>query len=153
MDLVQLCAGCVRVKNVTNTLLMNAVDCCVAGVCFYLLGYGVAFGTGADGAGNAFIGTGDFALSASAQNGLKWHLWLFHCAQPPHACAGCSVPVLPSTPRGATPFGATLQGAPGVHSDVAARLICSKAAGPVFRPSTRASEARCALQGRSCRRS
>jgi Amt family ammonium transporter len=59
---------------------MNTIDCCVTGVCFYLIGYGLAFGVPADGKGNGFIGTADFALSVSKIGGLHWHLWFFHWA-------------------------------------------------------------------------
>jgi ammonium transporter, Amt family len=77
---LQLCAGSVRSKNVSNTLIMNSIDCCVVGVCFYLVGYGLAFGEALDGASNGFIGTGDFALSLSKISGLHWHMWFFHWA-------------------------------------------------------------------------
>jgi ammonium transporter, Amt family len=59
---------------------MNSIDCCVSGICFYLVGYGLAFGEALDGTSNGFIGTGDFALSLSKLAGLQWHMWFFHCA-------------------------------------------------------------------------
>jgi Amt family ammonium transporter len=60
---------------------MNTIDCCVVGVCFYLIGYGLAFGVPADGSNtNTFIGTADFALSVSKKGSTHWHLWLFHWA-------------------------------------------------------------------------
>jgi ammonium transporter, Amt family len=77
---VQLCAGTVRYKNVSNTLLMNTIDCCIVGVCFYLLGYGFAFGKSKRGERNAIIGTGTFALSSFEMSDIEWHLWFFHWA-------------------------------------------------------------------------
>ena len=38
-------AGCVLPKNVTNVLFKNAVCVSVAALCFWLLGFGVAFGS------------------------------------------------------------------------------------------------------------
>jgi ammonium transporter, Amt family len=58
-----LCAGSVRARNTLNILLKNLVDACVAGICFYLVGYGLAFG-GKD-PRNGLIGNWDFALSES----------------------------------------------------------------------------------------
>ena len=74
-----LCAGCVRKKNVVNSMLKNLLDACGAAVAFYFVGYGLAFGDDNDeitfvGSQN-FVGTGDidlgfwffqFAFSATA---------------------------------------------------------------------------------------
>lgn len=77
--LVQLCAGCVRSKNTVNILYKNTMDSLIAGVAFYCLGHGLAFGTNKDGSGNGFIGTGDFFLAETADSGA-WHFFFFHWA-------------------------------------------------------------------------
>jgi Amt family ammonium transporter len=59
-----LCAGCVRKKNVQNTMLKNLMDACVACVAFYTVGYGFAFGQGGTYIGQAnFFGRGDIDLA------------------------------------------------------------------------------------------
>ena len=35
-----LCAGCVRIKNVQNTMLKNLLDACGSALAFYILGFG-----------------------------------------------------------------------------------------------------------------
>lgn len=62
-----------------NILLKNVIDGAASAIAFYLLGYGLAYGTFDDGTGNRFIGTGDFALTHSAQKGV-WHLFFFQWA-------------------------------------------------------------------------
>ena len=55
-----LCAGCVRRKNLKNTM-----DCCVAGLAYYAVGFGIAHGEGTTilGASNFFgAGTLDFSF-------------------------------------------------------------------------------------------
>jgi ammonium transporter, Amt family len=76
---MQLCAGCVRTKNVANILYLNTMDCLIVGVTFYCFGYGLAFGSGEDGSGNAFIGSGDFFLGSTHETGA-WHIFFFHYA-------------------------------------------------------------------------
>ena len=74
-----LCAGCVRKKNVVNTMLKNLLDACGAAVAFYTVGFGFAFGDDTDDitfiGSKHFVGTGDidfgfwffqFAFSATA---------------------------------------------------------------------------------------
>jgi hypothetical protein len=59
-----LCAGCVRKKNVQNTMLKNLMDACVACVAFYTVGYAFAFGKGGTYIGETnFFGTGDIDLA------------------------------------------------------------------------------------------
>lgn len=70
-----LSAGSIRQKNTINILLKNVADVTVAGISFYLLGFGFAYGTSESG-GNAFIGNSDFALSSTAHTG-GYHIWLF----------------------------------------------------------------------------
>lgn len=54
--LAMLCAGCVRQKNVQNTMLKNLLDACGASVAFYVTGFAVAFGTVETGANTSLIG-------------------------------------------------------------------------------------------------
>ena len=74
-----LCAGCVRTKNVQNTLLKNIIDACGASLGFYTLGYAFAFGgNGAvsDNARATFIGTDNFFLMGVEDKAV----WLFQFA-------------------------------------------------------------------------
>jgi len=57
-------AGCVGKKNVINILFKNIMDGSIAAICFWLLGYGLAFGKTAGG----FIGTDNFGLSQVYNN-------------------------------------------------------------------------------------
>jgi ammonium transporter, Amt family len=60
-----LCAGCVRKKNIQNTLLKNLLDACGASVAFFSVGYGFAYG-GTTSLGHpttkSFLGTSNFFL-------------------------------------------------------------------------------------------
>ena len=76
---MQLCAGTVRVKNTVNILYTNTVDSLVALCMFYLLGFGLAFGTDKDGIANRVTGTGDFLLSDTHTSKI-WHIFFFHWA-------------------------------------------------------------------------
>jgi len=53
--------GSVHLKNTTNILVKNLAEFCISAVCFYLVGYGFAFGDGS----NGFIGNGGFALQGN----------------------------------------------------------------------------------------
>eukprot|EP01062_Namystynia_karyoxenos_P060671 TRINITY_DN5234_c0_g4_i1.p1 TRINITY_DN5234_c0_g4~~TRINITY_DN5234_c0_g4_i1.p1 ORF type:complete len:2710 (+),score=818.18 TRINITY_DN5234_c0_g4_i1:96-8132(+) len=55
-------AGAIRAMNVQNIVLKNLGDCTLGALCWYALGYGVAYGSA--GGANAFIGTSDFFLSS-----------------------------------------------------------------------------------------
>ena len=54
-----LCAGCVRKKNVQNTMLKNLLDACGAALAFYVTGFAFAFGGGSS-EGKSFIGSRNF---------------------------------------------------------------------------------------------
>ncbi|CDF39904.1 unnamed protein product [Chondrus crispus] len=60
-----LTAGSVRTKNTKNVLLKNILDACVGAIAYYLFGW--AFAYGGDSKINGFIGSGNFALSASSE--------------------------------------------------------------------------------------
>ncbi len=51
-------AGLIRVKNITNILIKNILDFCIASIVYWAFGYGLMFG-----AGNLFIGAGFWFLS------------------------------------------------------------------------------------------
>ncbi|CAM9690808.1 unnamed protein product [Discosporangium mesarthrocarpum] len=75
--------GSVSVKNTKNILIKNVGDASLGALCWWLVGYGVAFGTDAGG----FIGTDGFALkgfnfeiNGSLINGYAYASWLFQWA-------------------------------------------------------------------------
>lgn len=55
-------AGCVRLRNVQNTLLKNLLDACAVSFGFYSLGYAFAYGTSDDETATTFIGNRNFFL-------------------------------------------------------------------------------------------
>lgn len=56
-----LCAGCVRKKNVVNTMLKNLLDCCITSLTYCMVGYAFAFGEGSTFLGRQnFFGSGTF---------------------------------------------------------------------------------------------
>ena len=58
-----ICAGCVRINNVQNTLLKNLLDACGASIGFYTVGYAFAFGgTFSNTSQTTWIGTSNFFL-------------------------------------------------------------------------------------------
>lgn len=80
---LQLSVGSVRSKNAKNIVLKNLLDACFGAVCFYLLGYGFAYGGDNDegDTGNNFIGWSQFALNS--ESGLAksgWYGWFFQFA-------------------------------------------------------------------------
>jgi len=56
-----ICTGCVREKNVQNTMLKNLLDACGAVLAFYFAGYGFAYGGNSK--GKTFIGSSKFCLT------------------------------------------------------------------------------------------
>lgn len=63
-----LCAGCVRKKNVVNTMLKNMMDCCVAGIAYFTVGYAFAHGDG-----GTFLGTENFFGAGT----IDFSFWFF----------------------------------------------------------------------------
>jgi Amt family ammonium transporter len=68
-----ICAGCVRKKNLHNTMLKNFLDICVAAIAFYFVGFGFAFGGQNDSDKTTFIGTTNFL----ALGGIDPAFWVF----------------------------------------------------------------------------
>lgn len=58
-----LCAGCVRRKNVSNTLLKNLLDTCLAAIAFVAVGFAFAYGADNPDDGTTFLGSQYFFLS------------------------------------------------------------------------------------------
>ena len=72
-----LCAGCVQLKNVQNSMLKNLLDACGAALGFYTIGYAFAYG-GMDPTDpkKTFIGTENFFLVGVDD----YMFWLFQFA-------------------------------------------------------------------------
>ena len=71
-----LCAGCVRKKNVQNTMLKNLLDACGASLAFYAVGYAFAFGGQNDTEDITFIGSKNFFSMGDVDQGF----WFFEFA-------------------------------------------------------------------------
>ena len=71
-----LCAGCVRKKNVQNTMLKNLLDACGAAVAFFSVGFAFAFGGQDDTDDITFIGTTNFFAMGQVDMGF----WFFQFA-------------------------------------------------------------------------
>lgn len=57
-------------------MLKNLLDACFGAVCFYIIGYGFAFGD--EDTGNGFIGYGPFGLRGEDRS--QFYLWFFQFA-------------------------------------------------------------------------
>jgi Amt family ammonium transporter len=55
-----LCGGCVRKKNLQNTMLKNLLDACGAAIAFYCVGFAFAFGGQNDRSDITFVGITNF---------------------------------------------------------------------------------------------
>ncbi|XP_069980062.1 putative ammonium transporter 1 [Penaeus vannamei] len=64
-------AGSVRSKNTINILVKNMLDVFIGGICYWLVGYPLAFGEG-----NAFCGASYWASSGLPEDRLAH--WFFH---------------------------------------------------------------------------
>lgn len=79
-----LCAGAIRSKNTMNILLQTILDAAVSAICWYLVGYGIAWGDA--GRGNPFLAFDGFALKdwsgITTPSGAKgrWSDWFFQWA-------------------------------------------------------------------------
>jgi Amt family ammonium transporter len=78
-----LSGGSIRSKNVKNILLKNILDACMGCICFYVVGYGIAYG-----GDNSFIGSGadNWLLNglidtgATHEHGYDWAGFFFQYA-------------------------------------------------------------------------
>ncbi|CAM9900198.1 unnamed protein product [Ascophyllum nodosum] len=74
--------GCVSIKNTKNILIKNIGDASLGAICWWLFGYGVAFGE----TGGKFIGTtnyalkGDYFMNGGQIQGYNYASWLFQWA-------------------------------------------------------------------------
>ena len=59
-----ICAGCVRKKNIQNTLLKNLLDACCSSLAFFAVGFAFAFGSSLDEeqTSKTFVGTSNYFL-------------------------------------------------------------------------------------------
>lgn len=74
-----ICSGCVRKKNVQNTILKNLLDVCGSSIAFFIVGFAFAYG-GEDPDKKTFIGSSDFFLRGNANKdltGLSYIFWMF----------------------------------------------------------------------------
>ena len=72
-----ICSGCVRKKNVQNTMLKNLLDTCGSSIAFFVVGY--AFAYRGDPTKKSFIGYTNFLLmdNTNSDNGIEYAHWLF----------------------------------------------------------------------------
>jgi ammonium transporter, Amt family len=63
LGFAMLSAGCVRRKNVSNTLLKNLLDAAFAALAWFVIGFPLAFGGANPEIGATFVGTSNFFLS------------------------------------------------------------------------------------------
>ena len=66
-------AGAVRVKNTTNILMKNIMDCAIAAIIYWAIGYAFAFGKD----GNWFIGYSNFLLIDLPENEVAFYFFQF----------------------------------------------------------------------------
>eukprot|EP01065_Artemidia_motanka_P029844 TRINITY_DN35908_c0_g1_i1.p1 TRINITY_DN35908_c0_g1~~TRINITY_DN35908_c0_g1_i1.p1 ORF type:complete len:1098 (+),score=200.23 TRINITY_DN35908_c0_g1_i1:67-3294(+) len=70
-------AGNVRAVNVQNIVLKNLGDCCIGAICWWMAGFGLAYGADAGEADNPFLGNADFfLLTGGAVSPCKFGLWM-----------------------------------------------------------------------------
>jgi len=70
-----ICSGCVRKKNVQNTMLKSLLDVCGSSIAFYLVGY--AFAYGGEGDHMTFIGNSNFLLDVNDETGFTHIHFIF----------------------------------------------------------------------------
>jgi len=68
-------AGAVKATNIQNILFKNLMDACCASISFWVFGYAVAYGNGAD---SGFVGGGNFLLWTITDG--EWFSWFFQFA-------------------------------------------------------------------------
>lgn len=80
LGFAMLCAGCVRRKNISNTLLKNVMDACGAAIAFFAVGYALAFGGDDPNKGFTFVGNDSFFLTGNVDFGLWFFQYTFSAA-------------------------------------------------------------------------
>ncbi|KAF4529392.1 hypothetical protein B566_EDAN003483 [Ephemera danica] len=65
-------AGSVRAKNATNIMMKNMLDIFISGVCYWLLGYSLAFGSG-----SSLLGLGPYLAGVGLQGERLFSHWFF----------------------------------------------------------------------------
>jgi len=76
LGFAMLCAGCVRRKNISNTLLKNLLDACGAALAYFAVGFAFSFGGDDPANGVTFAGTTSFFLV----NFDQYAFWFFQYA-------------------------------------------------------------------------
>jgi Amt family ammonium transporter len=74
-----VCAGCVRQKNVSNTLLKNMLDVCGAGIAWWSVGYAFAYGGAVPGGKATFIGNDFFFMTGNVRLSCTYSIGLCSC--------------------------------------------------------------------------
>lgn len=82
-----VCAGCVRKKNVQNTLLKNLLDACGAAVAWFSVGFAFAFGGQNDTNAVTFAGSQNFFMTGNIDQGF-WFFQYAFCANAVTIVAG-----------------------------------------------------------------
>jgi len=88
LGFAMVCAGSVRRKNLSNTLLKNVLDAAIAAVAFFVFGYGFAFGASDASQGVTFVGTSGFLLTGDVDYGF----WFYQMA-----CSAATVTIIAGT--------------------------------------------------------
>lgn len=88
LGFAMLCAGCVRRKNVGNTLLKNLLDACGAAIAWFVLGWAMAFGGENGEKGFTFAGNANFFLTGE----VDYAVWFFQ-----YAFSAASVTIIAGT--------------------------------------------------------
>ena len=88
LGFAMLSAGCVRRKNVSNTLLKNLLDAAFDAVAWFSVGFAFAFGGQDATVGPTFIGTENFFLSSYDD----YAFWFYE-----YACSATAVTIIAGT--------------------------------------------------------
>jgi hypothetical protein len=75
-----LCGGCVRKKNLQNTMLKNLLDACGATISFYCVGYAFAFGGQNDRTDITFVGVTNFFGTGEVDQAFWFFEYAFSAA-------------------------------------------------------------------------
>jgi ammonium transporter, Amt family len=88
LGFAMLSAGCVRRKNISNTLLKNLLDAAFTAVAWFSVGFAFAFGGQNKSQGATFIGTENFFLT----NYENYTFWFYECS-----CTSTAVTIIAGT--------------------------------------------------------